>query len=265
MVLDLDMAESSAVEEPRCVPPPGVPNASLEQPMDEDTDVLDEAAEGCMEEPRDMAHMKELGDAEKALIPMLATVLEALVERNDAAEALVGGAMHQPVTPFHALKAPAVQISDYIERIRRYSACSPCCFVVGLVYMDRYLQRNPSFVLTSLSVHRLLLTCVLLSAKFLDDFYYNNAFWSKVGGVPLPELNSLELELLFKLNFDLHVRSEEYLRYRKTLIQNSQAVIVKPTHDVVNDVVSVAMRHDMHCPPVPSHCSVPVEAMAMVQ
>mmetsp|Transcript_17709 Transcript_17709/g.41654 ORF Transcript_17709/g.41654 Transcript_17709/m.41654 type:complete len:224 (-) Transcript_17709:84-755(-) len=171
-----------------------------------------------LEEPRDQAHMKTVGERERLLIPMLAHVLEALVLRNDKL------GLDKNVTAFHALKTPAVTINDYVERIRKYSACSPCCFVVGLVFMDRYLQRNPAFVLSSLSVHRLLLTCVLLAAKFLDDFYYNNAFWAKVGGVPVLELNALELELLFKLNFDLHVTTEEYLRYRKTLLAGSQGV-----------------------------------------
>lgn len=169
-----------------------------------------------VEEATNMETMKAIGERERMLIPMLAGVLDQLVNRND-----ISG-LEAPVTAFHALKAPAVTIYDYIERIRKYSACSPCCFVVALIYMDRYLQRNPRFVLTSLSIHRLLLTSVLLAAKFLDDFYYNNAFWSKVGGVPVSELNALELELLFKLNFDLHIRVDEYLRYRKTLLMGSQ-------------------------------------------
>mmetsp|Transcript_25028 Transcript_25028/g.59119 ORF Transcript_25028/g.59119 Transcript_25028/m.59119 type:complete len:230 (-) Transcript_25028:158-847(-) len=174
-----------------------------------------------LEVPSNMAEMKVIGDRERMLIPMLSHVLEALVRRND----LLVAADKTTVTAFHALKAPAVAVPDYVERIRKYSLCSPCCFVIGLVFMDRYLQRNPDFILSSLSVHRLVLTSVLLAAKFLDDFYYNNSFWAKVGGIPVAELNALELELLFKLNFDLHVSVEEYIRYRGTLLHSHQGGI----------------------------------------
>ena len=57
----------------------------------------------------------------------------------------------------------------------------------------------------SLNVHRILLSSVMVAAKFLDDFYYSNEFWAKIGGVPNSELNTLELEFLFMTNFDLHV------------------------------------------------------------
>ena len=36
----------------------------------------------------------------------------------------------------------------------------------------------------------------LISAKFFDDEFYNNAFYAKLGGVPAWEMNALELEFL---------------------------------------------------------------------
>ncbi len=59
---------------------------------------------------------------------------------------------------------------------------------------------------------------VLLASKFLDDFYYNNAYWARVGGVGTTELNTLELDMLAKLHFNLHVQTEEYLQYREELL-----------------------------------------------
>jgi hypothetical protein len=57
----------------------------------------------------------------------------------------------------------------------------------------------------------------MLAAKFFDDTYFNNAFYARVGGVPIVELNSLEVEFLFMINFSLHVDTVEYERYRKEL------------------------------------------------
>ncbi|EKX44257.1 hypothetical protein GUITHDRAFT_43885, partial [Guillardia theta CCMP2712] len=125
------------------------------------------------------------------------------------------------ITVFHAQKAPAVNVIDYAERIAKYSSCSYCCFVVGVIYMDRFIQRQRmlerDFRINSLNVHRLLLASVMVAAKFLDDFYYSNEFWAKIGGVPNVELNTLEIEFLFLTNFELHVRIDVYDSYREEL------------------------------------------------
>ena len=63
---------------------------------------------------------------------------------------------------------------------------------------------------TALSAHRLLVTSVLVATKFLDDSYYSNVYFAKVGGVSLTELNGLEVELLLRLDFRLHVLPEEF-------------------------------------------------------
>lgn len=51
--------------------------------------------------------------------------------------------------------------------------------MLGLIYMDRFIQRN-DFALTSLNVHRVAITSVMVAAKFFDDQYYNNAYYAKV-------------------------------------------------------------------------------------
>ena len=43
--------------------------------------------------------------------------------------------------------------------------------------------------------------------------HYNNAFYARVGGVSNPELNKLELELLFLLDFDVTVSSRVFETY----------------------------------------------------
>lgn len=102
-----------------------------------------------------------------------------------------------------------------------YSPCSVECFVLALVYVDRIMQANWRFLLTSLNVHRLLLTAVMTAVKYHDDCSYNNAYYAKVGGIPLGELNALEVELLFLLGFDLHVSGEVFERYCSELLKHA--------------------------------------------
>lgn len=71
---------------------------------------------------------------------------------------------------FHGSTKPNVSIRSYLERIFKYGNCSPSCFVVAYVYLDRFVQCQPiNLPIDSFNVHRLLITSVLVSAKFLDD------------------------------------------------------------------------------------------------
>jgi hypothetical protein len=75
--------------------------------------------------------------------------------------------------------------------------------------------------LTELNVHRVCITAILLAAKFFDDAYYNNAYYAKVGGVLVSEMNGLEVEFLFRINFSLHVTPELFIKYQDELISHA--------------------------------------------
>ncbi len=65
---------------------------------------------------------------------------------------------------------------------------------------------------TQLTVHRLLLTALLLSAKVYEDTVYDNVYFAKVGGVALRELNAMEVAMLDLLQGQLIVRVEDLQR-----------------------------------------------------
>ena len=79
-------------------------------------------------------------------------------------------------------------------------------------------------MLTELNVHRVLITAILLAAKFFDDAYYNNAYYAKVGGVHVSEMNSLEVEFLFRINFNLRVVPEVYQKYHAELVSHASSM-----------------------------------------
>ena len=57
------------------------------------------------------------------------------------------------------------------------------------------------------------MAAVVLAIKFLDDVYYSNEFYSRIGGVHAKELNRLEADMIFMLDFDLNVRQGTYEQY----------------------------------------------------
>ena len=102
------------------------------------------------------------------VLHVLSSVLEKLVARNDK---LSCGPIRlgKSLNAFHGVRAPSISMPKYLERIYKYTDCSPSCFVVGYVYIDRLTHRHPDSLVSSLNVHRLLVTGVLVASKMLDD------------------------------------------------------------------------------------------------
>ncbi|XP_004492903.1 cyclin-U4-1-like [Cicer arietinum] len=143
------------------------------------------------------------------LISFLSSLLKRVSESNDMNQQLV----QQKNSVFQGLTRPTISIQSYLERIFKYANCSPSCFIVAYVYLDRFTQRQPSLPINSLNVHRLLITSVMVAAKFMDDMYYNNAYYAKVGGITTIEMNFLELDFLFGLGFHLNVTPNTFQVY----------------------------------------------------
>ncbi|CAH0518729.1 unnamed protein product [Peronospora belbahrii] len=156
-----------------------------------------------------------------AIVETLAIVIESMMRTSDR---MPLGYYHK--TKFEAFRAPGISVRDYLTRIHKYASCSPECFVLGLVYMDR-LHQMQGFALTELNVHRVIITSVVLAAKFFDDHYFNNAYYAKVGGIPCPEMNELEVEYLLLINFSLHVSSETYARYYNELANHYMYIRIR--------------------------------------
>ena len=99
------------------------------------------------------------------LINLLSSLLQRAAESND-----LNRPLHtQKISIFYGLIRPNISIQKYLERIFRYANCSPSCYVVAYVYLDRFVKNQPFLPINSFNVHRLLVTSVLISIKFMDD------------------------------------------------------------------------------------------------
>lgn len=113
------------------------------------------------------------------VLTILSHVIEKLVARNDKLvddmDKKVDGVssglawVGKSLNVFHGVRAPNISIVKYLERLYKYTSCSPSCFVVGYVYIDRLTHKHPDSLVISLNVHRLLVTSVMVASKMLDD------------------------------------------------------------------------------------------------
>ncbi|KAF9432750.1 hypothetical protein BGZ76_010367 [Entomortierella beljakovae] len=89
------------------------------------------------------------------------------------------------------------------------------------------ISSGNGFRVNSFNIHRLLITCLMIAAKFTSDLFYSNSRYAKVGGLSLQELNQLELEFLFTTKFELNVKVDELQRVGDALLQFRNLHMIK--------------------------------------
>ena len=132
-------------------------------------------------------------------------VLEHVVKTNGSGE--------NGKTSMHCVEVPDITLRDYHERISKYCNVSEPCHIISLIYMDRMVLADSQMMVTKHSVHRLLITSLLLAAKFRDDEYLSTEFYSQVAGVSEDTLKRLEGIFLTSLDFSLYVARDQYEHY----------------------------------------------------
>jgi len=128
-------------------------------------------------------------------------------------------------SPFQAKNQPRVSIQVYLHRILEKVRCSQECLILALIYIDRYTESQPKFVMQTTNIYRLMMTAMVVAAKFLDDHCYKNSYYARAAGMSLQEMNELEKELLNGIDFNCYVHPVLFFRYRERLISQGRPLL----------------------------------------
>ncbi|KAI9309337.1 cyclin-domain-containing protein [Cunninghamella echinulata] len=155
----------------------------------------------------------------KETIFMLTSLLEKITKTNDRLQSHKETTTGQ-LTCFHARAIPSIDIEAYLLRILKYCPCTNECFLSLLIYFDRMAQNTTQLRLDSFNIHRLIISGIMVASKFFSDVFYTNIRYAKVGGIPVKELNVLELEFLRMNDFKLYIKVEELQKYGDQLLMH---------------------------------------------
>lgn len=131
------------------------------------------------------------------------------------------GHTHKSTFMFQCKRVPEMNIKQYFQRFAKYSGVSGEAMILSIVHIARICRTLPNFPVNSLTIHRLLLASLLISAKFFDDSRTNNGRYALLGGVTLKEMNQLEVEFLFLIDFNLFVTESEYTHIYRELVTHN--------------------------------------------
>eukprot|EP00928_Gymnodinium_smaydae_P079886 TRINITY_DN63717_c0_g1_i1.p1 TRINITY_DN63717_c0_g1~~TRINITY_DN63717_c0_g1_i1.p1 ORF type:complete len:320 (+),score=48.70 TRINITY_DN63717_c0_g1_i1:96-962(+) len=114
----------------------------------------------------------------------------------------------QKLRNFDARYPPQMPIGEFIKTRMRYMRGTPSAYSVAMVYLLKVLASGEMRV-SQLNVHRLYAICHILAIKYFEDEVYDNAFYARAVGLPMLELNALEVTILKLLDWKVRVTPEE--------------------------------------------------------
>ena len=171
----------------------------------------------------------------KDLGVLIANMLMELIRLNDQIPLRDGR-----LTRFHSRAPPGISVADYLQRLIQHATLSPPIMLSMVYYIDRLCAEYPPFTINSLTVHRFLITAVTVAAKGLSDSFWTNPTYARIGGIPVSELATLELEFLQKVGWKIVPKPETLVDYYNSLVDRTEGFQLEPSAEDASSGSSMA-------------------------
>ncbi|OWP00851.1 hypothetical protein B2J93_2544 [Marssonina coronariae] len=173
------------------------------------------------QEPKVLPLKYELCAVEDVVI-LIANMIQELIQQNDTLPLRNG-----VLTRFHSRTPPGISVLDYLQRLAKHATLTPPLLLSMVYYIDRLCLLYPAFTVTTLTVHRFLITAATVAAKGLSDSFWNNATYARVGGIKLAELGMLELDFLYRVDWRIVPNPEALVEYYHGLVERSAGYVIE--------------------------------------
>ncbi|KGO71084.1 hypothetical protein PITC_080210 [Penicillium italicum] len=147
------------------------------------------------------------------MVVLISSMLMELIRFNDKIP------LHQGrLTRFHSRSPPRISVQDYLQRLTTHATLSPPVLLSMVYYIDRLCALYPAFTVSSLTIHRFLITSATVASKGLSDSFWTNKTYARVGGIGMTELAMLELDFLFRVEWRIVPQPEVLVDYYQSLV-----------------------------------------------
>ncbi|KAJ5240039.1 hypothetical protein N7468_004658 [Penicillium chermesinum] len=147
------------------------------------------------------------------LVRLISSMLMELVQINDRTSLPQG-----QQTRFHSRSPPQISVHDYLQRLTTHAKLPPAILLTIVYYLDRLCALYPAFTVSNLSIHRFLIVSATVASKGLSDQFWTNKTYARIGGISTTELAMLELEFLFKVNWQIVPDPQVLVDYYQHLV-----------------------------------------------
>ncbi|CAG8555699.1 15334_t:CDS:2 [Acaulospora colombiana] len=138
-------------------------------------------------------------------LKMLASLLEKITSANDQLKSSHSVSHSETSSSSSTAVTTTPSFTLYFDRMSKNASAS---------------NSGKRFSIDSFNIHRLIIAGIMVSSKFFSDVFFTNSRYAKVGGLPVSELNQLELEFLILNDFRLAITVDELQRYGDQLLKH---------------------------------------------
>jgi hypothetical protein len=171
------------------------------------------------------------------MVILISSMIMELISYNDKIP-LQGGKL----TRFHSRSPPQISVRDYLQRLTTHATLSPPILLSMVYYIDRLCALYPAFTVSSLTVHRFLITSATVASKGLSDSFWTNKTYARVGGISLNELALLELEFLWRVEWKIVPQPEVLVDYYLSLVERCELYALEPEPQADTPATSVSIQ-----------------------
>ncbi len=153
------------------------------------------------------------------IIELIYKILKEIIEDNKNEFSNNCNSSMITKTVFYMKNLPNMKFIDYIKRINKYLKPESSSLILALIYIDRICsEKENNVILIDNNIFKLFLIALTLAIKYNEDFYDDNAYFAKVGGIDLKEINIIEKEFLNLIDFRLFVSDDIFNKYKTYLL-----------------------------------------------
>jgi hypothetical protein len=152
-----------------------------------------------------------------------------------------GGNGHRRYTEFK----PRDAFKKFCKDVISATQVSHSVILLSLLYIHRMKINNPTIKGQNGSEYRTFTVALMLANKFLDDNTYTNKTWSEVTNIPVSEINTMEMEFLSSLDYELYVSERQYFEW----VRKMDTFIVLGDQDddnTVNCAINVSQQNSQY-------------------
>ncbi|EZF30370.1 hypothetical protein H109_01228 [Trichophyton interdigitale MR816] len=157
------------------------------------------------------------------LVVLISSMIMELIRFNDQIPLRDGR-----LTRFHSRSPPRISVQDYLQRLTTHATLSPPILLSMVYYIDRLCALYPAFTISSLTVHRFLISSATVASKGLSDSFWTNKTYARVGGISVEELALLELEFLWRVEWRIVPQPEVLVDYYLSLVERCDDYEMQP-------------------------------------
>lgn len=145
----------------------------------------------------------------EALVELFALLIDSKVNASDA-----------PSEPLDLAQIPSMPIKAYLRRYVVALVLDEVALITMLIYLDRYIEKNPHHRITYFCIHGLIASIIQVVHKFyFDEDEYDLAYpYAAISKFSRKKMNELEVNLLRALDFELLIEPKTYLEYKKDVV-----------------------------------------------